>query len=74
MAYLPQNWFNQLDRIRVNIVDYSIIQTDCQFYYMLGAVRTLLTLEGISALVARAVPQALLFQSIFANIQTYYAE
>ncbi len=74
VAYLPQNWFNLLDRFRVNLVDWSIIQTDCQVYYLLGAVKTLLTLEGFSALIARAVPQSLFFSTIFQNIQTYYDE
>lgn len=74
IAYLPQNWFNLLDRLRINLYNYSLVQIDCQFYYMLGALKTLMTIEGISALVARAVPQALFFKTIFESIQAYYAE
>ena len=60
-AYLPWNFFNFMDRLRIDLVDYSTLQQQCQFYNILGSFKTMMSLDGIMALFSRLLPQAFIF-------------
>ena len=63
VAYIPEYWFNFIDKFRIIVVDWSAMQTDCEVYYILGAIKTMLDLEGFMAVFARLVPQFLTLQT-----------
>ena len=60
-AYLPWNWFNFIDRLRIDLVDYSTLQQQCQFYNILGAIKQMMSLDGLMGLFSRLLPQAFIF-------------
>ena len=55
-GYLPWNWFNFLDRLRTDLVDYSALQQQCQFYNILGQIKGMMSLDGLMALFSRLIP------------------
>ena len=61
--YKVANWFNFLDRLRIDLVDYNALQTQCQFYNILGELKGIFTLDGLIGLFSRLLPQAFILQN-----------
>ncbi len=60
--YLPQNWFNFLDRLRIDLVDFATVQQQCQVYNILGALKNMFSLDGFFGLFSRLIPQAFILK------------
>ena len=66
--YLPMNWFNFADRLRINLVDFASLQQQCQVFNILGSFKVLFTLDGFFGLFARLIPQAFILKTQFETI------
>ena len=73
-AFLPKNWFNFLDRLRVDLNYYAALQQQCQFYNLLEILKGLFTLEGLFSLVSRLVPQSFFLKTQFETIMKFLGE
>ena len=60
IMYKPANWFNFLDRLRIDLVDYNALQVQCQFYNILGELKTIFTIDGLIGLFSRMLPQVII--------------
>ena len=62
-----------MDSLRVILVDFSTLQQQCQFYNILEAEKTIMSMNGLIALFSRLLPQAFVLQQTVAQIQAAWA-
>ena len=74
VMYLPANWFNFIDRLRIDLVDFNAMQVQCQIYNILGELKVIFSVDGLIGLFSRIVPQAFIFRGEIEKFQTFFAE
>ena len=72
IAFLPANWFNFIDRIRINIDSFSKSLSSCQMHSILVRLERMLTLNGMIETMARLLTQVPFLQgyldSFYSNL------
>ena len=73
-AFLPQNWFNFLDNIRVNIDSFAKSLQSCQTHTILTKLQRLVTMNGIIETAARLLTQIPFLQGYVSNFFAYLGD